>query len=380
MSFQPFQFISDFLQPINITAIFGDMEYNDVQIGRNIDFYGSSFPHLEHADLILLGCNEARGSGKQINHSLPADAVRKQFYKLYNWHSEIKLADVGNIMPGETLKDTYAALKAVIKELLNYNKRVVIIGGSHDVMLAQYGAYADMQEVIDVTCVDAFINLDSQSSVPEDVFLVEMLTSEPNYIRHYNHIGFQSYFVHPAILETIDKLRFDCYRAGLVKEHIEEMEPVIRNSHLFGFDIAAIQNSYAPANHSTPNGLTGEEACTLMQYVGMSPVANTFGIYGYIPEHDVHNITAKQISQMLWYLMEGMIKCKSEAPFTDVDNFNEFKLIFSEIETTFRQSKRTGRWWMQVPDGKFIACSYKDYKTACNNEIPERWMRALERS
>ena len=36
---------------------------------------------------------------------------------------------------------------------------------------------------------------------------MEMLTGEPNMVRHYNHIGFQSYFVHPRMLETMDKLQ-----------------------------------------------------------------------------------------------------------------------------------------------------------------------------
>ena len=45
----------------------------------------------------------------------------------------------------------------------------------------------------------------------------------------------------------------------------------------------------------------------------------------------------------------------------------------------FLQSKKTGRWWMQLPNKKFIACSYKDYVQASQNEIPERWLRAQER-
>ena len=77
---------------------------------------------------------------------------------------------------------------------------------------------------------------------------MEMLTGEPNYVRHYNHIGFQSYYVHPRMLETMDKLRFDCFRVGHVKENIDEMEPVIRNSQLFSFDISALAYAYAPAN------------------------------------------------------------------------------------------------------------------------------------
>jgi hypothetical protein len=54
-------------------------------------------------------------------------------------------------------------------------------------------------------------------------------------------------------------------------------------------------------------------------------------------------------------------------------------MAFAEVETVFLQSKKTGRWWMQLPDKKFIACSYKDYLLASSNEIPERWLRAQER-
>ena len=141
----------------------------------------------------------------------------------------------------------------------------------------------------------------------------QMLTGEPNYLKHYSHIGFQSYFVHPRMLETMDKLRFDCFRVGHVKERIEEMEPVIRNSHLFSFDIAAIAHAYALANTVTPNGLSGEEACVLMQYAGMSSNMQSIGIYGYQPENDKESLTAKQVSQMLWYLMDGISRGVREA-------------------------------------------------------------------
>jgi formiminoglutamase len=246
--------------------------------------------------------------------------------------------------------------------------------------LAQYNVYVSMEEIIDATCVDAFIDLNMDSVLPADHFLMNMLTGTPNFVKHYNHIGFQSYFVHPGMLETIDKLRFDCFRVGHVKENIEEMEPVIRNSKLFSFDISAIQNAHAPANRITPNGFTGEEACTLMQYAGMSADTNTIGIYNYKQALDIHALTAKQISHMLWYLMDGMLKGSREADLREHNNFNEFKLAFAEMETTFLQSKKTGRWWMQLPDGNFIPCTYRDYTIASQNEIPERWMRAVERS
>ena len=178
----------------------------------------------------------------------------------------------------------------------------------------------------------------------------------------------------------MDKLRFDCFRVGHVKQNIEEMEPVIRNCSLFSFDMSAFAHAYAPGSAFSPNGLNGEEACILMRYAGLSPTVNTIGIYGFDAVRDQDDLTAKQISHMLWYLIDGRSRGKREAALDEKESFNEFHMAFAEVETTFLQSKKTGRWWMQLPDSKFIACSYKDYVLASSNEIPERWLRAQERS
>lgn len=369
----------DFLEPVNLHEISEDEGYKETQLGKHVLVNDGELPGIENADLVIVGCGETRGQFISSDINAGPDAIRKQFYSLYQWHSDVQVADLGNIKAGSSLNDTYAALKAVVNELTSLKKRVVILGGSHDLTLAQYGSYVQNEQIIEAACIDSKLDLNMDSALPSDNFLMEMLVGEPNFIRHYNHIGFQSYFVHPTMLETIDKLRFDCYRVGRVKENMEDMEPVIRNSHLFSFDIAAIQNSHAPANRTTPNGFTGEEACMLMQYAGMSTHVNTIGLYGYVPSFDVHELTAKQLSHMLWYLMDGIYKGKHEPHIEERDHFNEYRMAFAEVETMFLQSKKTGRWWMEVPGGKMIACSHYDYMVASSNDIPERWMRAAER-
>jgi formiminoglutamase len=370
----------DFLSPLNKATVSNNQLYQEGQIGKTVDIFEDSFPDIPAADIVLVGCNEYRGSGLLNKQRNAADAIREQFYQLYNWHKDIQVADIGNVINGASLQDSYAAVKTVVKELLAEKKTVLILGGSHDITIAQYEAYADFEQTIDITCVDALINIDTNSGLKSENFLMDLLTAEPNYVRHYNHIGFQSYFVHPHMLETMDKLRFDCFRLGHVKESVEEMEPVVRNCQLFSFDIAAIAHASAPANTVSPNGFSGEESCLLLRYAGMSPVTNTIGIYGYLPEDDKDHLTAKQISQMLWYVLDGRSRGKKEAALQQKDAFNAFHLAFSEVDTIFLQSKKTGRWWMQLPDKKYIACSYKDYLLASKNEIPERWLRAQERS
>ena len=249
--------LTDFLAPLALDQIADDEGYRDGQIGKHIAVHQDEFPDLDAADVVIVGCGEGRGAGnKQISNQSP-DAVRRAFYQLYYWHTDTRLADVGNLKPGAALGDSYAALETVISELTENGKTVMVIGGSHDLTLAQYRSAAARAQIVEATIVDAKIDLDTESMHAADQFLMELLTSEPNFLSHYNHIGFQSYLLHPSMLETLDKLRFDCYRVGKVKENIEEMEPVIRNSEIFSFDVSSIANAFAPANRLTANGFDG---------------------------------------------------------------------------------------------------------------------------
>ena len=371
--------IADFLLPVNRNEISQDNGYKEGQVGQAIEVYEEGFPDISAADLVILGCGEQRGAGTTAASEAP-DAIRTAFYDLFFWHADLKLADIGNLRAGKSLSDTYAALKLVIREITGAGKMIVVLGGTHDLTLAQYHAFADEKQLIDAAGADAVIDINIGAQNRSENFLMEMLTAEPNYLRHYNHLGFQSYLVHPRMLETMDKLRFDCFRVGMVKEHMDEMEPVLRNCHMFSFDISAIAQAYAPANTLTPNGFNGEEACRLMQYAGMGIHMSSIGIYGYQPEKDREDLTAKQIAHMLWYLVDGRSRARLEADMKEKESFNEYHTAFAEVETIFLQSKKTGRWWMRLPDDKYIACSYKDYLLASNNEIPERWLRAQERA
>lgn len=370
--------LHEFLTPINLSYLNDDAEYNDGHLGGYIKVYEHELPDVSEADIVLVGVNEQRGAGIK-EQSDAADVVRKQLYRLNYWHTDISIVDIGNVKTGLTLNDTYAALRTVLTELVKLERTVIIIGGSHDITLPQYYAYGQIKRLIEGTVIDSAIDLRSDSMIKSQSFLMEMLTGEPNFIKHYNHIGFQSYFVHPRMLETLDKLRFDCFRVGVVKESIEEMEPVLRNTDLLSFDISAIRYSDAPSTEYSPNGFTGEEACTLMRYAGMSTKLSTAGIYGYQPEMDYRFNTAKQIAQMIWYFIDGKSRSKHEAQFEEKQNFNEYHTVFTNSDTMFLQSKRTNRWWMQLPGNEMIACSYNDYLNASRNVIPERWLRAQER-
>jgi arginase family enzyme len=354
--------------------------YQQLQWGSNMPFANKNNFDWEDADIIIVGCGETRGESDENSFSFAPNAIREQLYQLYNWHPSVKIADAGNIRQGATLGDTRAALRTVLEELERAGKVVIVLGGSHDLTCQQYEAFKKTGKVINASVADMVMDLDETEGTTSRSFLMEMFTGQPNFIRHYSHIGFQSYYVHPRMLETLDKLRFDFFRLGRVREHFEDMEPVLRISNLFSFDISAVRYSDAPVNtDGSPNGFTGDEACTLTRYAGMSDQLSSFGIYGYDPKKDRYRMTAKLIAQMIWYFIDGYQIRKTEAQLTDHEEFVEFHVTFTSNDTIFLKSKRTNRWWMKLPNNMFVPCSYNDYQLASKNEIPERWLREQER-
>jgi formiminoglutamase len=356
-------------------------DFKDLQWGAQITYATKGNFDCSDADIVLIGCGEMRGADADTKHySAAPDAIRAQFYQLYNWHSGIKIYDAGNIAQGASVEDTRAALRMVLSELHQAGKIVIVLGGSHDLTLQQYEVFKQSEQIINAAVVDMLVDLDETETITDTSYLMQMLTGSPNFIGHYNHIGFQSYYANPIMLETLDKIRFDFFRLGRVREHMEDMEPVLRNSHMLSFDLNAIKYSDAPTNsQGSPNGFTGDEACMLTRYAGMSSELRSFGIYGFDETKDKDNMTATLAAQMLWYFIDGYFMRKTEAALSDLNEFVAYHLQFTGNDISFIKSKRSNRWWMQLPNGEYEPCSYKDYIMASENEIPERWLRIQER-
>src|SRR5678816_1956001 len=88
--------LQDFLEPVNSADLNDDISFNDGQLGSNINIYEEELPDLEDVSLVIVGINEQRGDG--VNTVLHApDEIRRQFYQLYYWHTDVQIAELGNI-------------------------------------------------------------------------------------------------------------------------------------------------------------------------------------------------------------------------------------------------------------------------------------------
>lgn len=365
------------------------------RFGDIIDTYYQTnrFPELEQVDIAILGVDEDRRAYDNEGCGLAPDFIRKRFYKLFPATGKIKMADLGNIKRGHSIDDTYFAVKMAVSELIRSGIFPVILGGSQDLTIANYQAYENLSQIVNIVNIDSEFDIgETEEDTSSRSFLSSIILQQPNYLFNYTNIGYQTYFVDQDAIRLMKNLFFDIYRLGDVRADLKEVEPMIRNADILSFDISAIRSSDAPGNNNaTPNGFYGEEACRIIRYAGLSDKITSLGFYEYNPKFDRGGQTAYLIAQMIWYFVEGYYKRNREYPNRDLQNYIKYivRVEGQKEGVVFYKSRKSERWWMEVNCTKdkkmkyerhyLIPCSYKDYQVALENDIPDRWWQTYQK-
>ncbi|MEM7107410.1 MAG: formimidoylglutamase [Bacteroidota bacterium] len=353
---------------------------------KNISVNMDGMPDYRNANIAIMGVGESRGSDSNKGTEKGVDVIRQKLYALKKGFGTYKVVDLGNLRPGIDLDETYGRIKEVCHLLLEQNVLPLIIGGSHDLDFGQYKAYENMDKLISLLNVDAFLDMEDKAKSPSHGHINRILVHEPNYLFNYSHLAYQSYLINQSAIDILEKLYFEAYRIGHLRSNITEMEPIIRNADMLSFDITAIKSSDAPGNQNAqPFGLSGEEACQICWYAGLNEKLSSVGFYEYNPDFDDDNQkTASVIATMIWYFIEGYYHRKNEQNFKTNDYTKFVVSMPNDPETlSFFKSKLSEKWWLEVPfpQGReryarncIIPCSYSDYQLATKGELPERYI------
>jgi arginase family enzyme len=386
--------IALYLEPASPAQFNFEKSPGGSRIGDRITlFSGKGDEDPEAFDVAIVGVEEGRNAINNPGCANAADQVRGYLYQLYRNSAEITIIDLGNIKQGNEVKDTYFALREVLSGLHKANTLPIIIGGGHDLTYPIYLAYEDLGKIINMVAIDSRFDLaKTEEVIHSQSYLSKIILHKPNFLFNFANIGYQTYFVDPDAIKLMNKLFFDTHRLGAVREHIEDTEPVIRNADTISFDIGAIRRADAPGNqNATPNGFSGEEACQMMRYAGLSEKMSSVGLFEVNPEYDTQGQTAHLAAQMLWYFLDGFGSRSNDFPDGASEDYIKYyvELEGNKEDIIFYKSKSTDRWWMEIPVSEekrpkyrrhlMVPCSYLDYQTACNNEIPDRWWKAYQK-
>lgn len=364
--------LEDYFIP-NISSIYNLLPDNS--LGKSINQYDKNPSELEESTLAIIGF-----SNDFIDDDyFVADNVRKQLYSLVHTYTNVKIIDLGNFRNGKTLNDTHIGIRDVIINLYEKNIIPIIIGGNQNGIYGIYLAFDYIKKFLNIVSIESRIQVADIDEYKQS-YLTKIIDSGSKYLFNYTNIGYQSFFQSKSSLEELSNYYFDYFRLGLIRSNIKEIEPILRDAEIINFSVNAIKSGDAQlSSFSSPNGFSGDEACQITKYAGLSDKLLVFNLFDIVKGKE-NNQTYLLAAQMIWYFIEGISQKQIEFPSSDNSNYKKFIVhINNEYSVVFFKSLRTDRWWFEIPYQKIkernliVSCSYNDYLKACNHELPDKW-------
>ncbi|MDR1887394.1 MAG: hypothetical protein LBQ70_05705 [Prevotellaceae bacterium] len=293
-------------------------------------------------------------------------SVRQSLYGLYCGY-EISISDLGNLpLSG---KDK---LGEILKTLSDSNILTILIGSSADSLPVCIDSLSGGKNISASMVVPAIVRSDFTDSLINNRF---------ENLFNMNFMAYQTYLSDPEILSKLSSNYFETLRLGKFREDSGIYEPALRDSHIFGMDMASVRKAdIADSSYSGPNGLYAEEACLIARYAGISDnlkIANIFCMN----ETEKNGRTNALIAQIVWHIIDGFANRTHEITLNNVNGIKKFLVNLEQpaVRLVFYHSDVTNRWWMEIPEknGKktlIIACTEDDYKIARKHEVPLRWI------
>jgi arginase family enzyme len=374
-----------FLEPIDIEIQHFVKQLSSQQLGSKVTFHTSEdLPDLSKIRVAIVGVLESKQDGTITS----LKSIRKELYALYPGNWETSIADLGNIMPGHSQKDTFFALQTVVSALIKRRIIPIVIGGSQELTYALYRAYDVLEQMVNLVAIDSKFDFGKESdAISATSYLTKIVLDEPNNLFNFCNVGYQTYYNSQEEIDLVEKLFFDSYRLGDICSNISIAEPVFRDADIISLDLTAIKTSDSGNfRNFIPNGFSGKEICSLARYAGLSDKVSCFGIFN----HDDTDQESKLTSQIIWYFIEGFHYRSNEYPFGSKDNYLKYIIPLEDQELVFYKSHKTGRWWIEIPylstantklkKNTLLPCSHEEYLAACHHEIPERWWKAQRKN
>ena len=340
-------------------------------------------PSLLKKSVVIVGIPGNRDLlNEQSLNSL--EHIRRELYALHigNWESNV--IDLGNLKI-----DDYTDLETLIQEILVIlikNQMIpVLIGGSQVLTYSIYRSFDELEKKVNLSVVDSRFNLGLISEpLSHNSFLTHIIMDKPNNLMNYVNLGYQTYLNSQEEIELLEKMYFDTYRLGVLKNDMTKVEPVLRETDILSIDMEALKASEIPSqNLPHINGFTADELCQIARYAGVSDYLSVMGIFNENIFDSDDPYISQIVAQMVWYFIDGYHFRINEFPDEHLLDYKKYIVLIEDETLAFYKSNRSNRWWMEINvqvDNNFnrktlVPCTYEDYLTATSKEIPERWYR-----
>lgn len=367
-----------YLQPVDEAFTLDD--YKPQQVGFQLHKHLPSIGLPDLTDVkIAFFCIETEGQSFY--------RFRQHLYSLFMGNWNFAIADLGNLLLGETDDDTHFAIKEIVAELIKQDVIPVVLGGSQDFTYSLYRAFDSLEQMVNVVCVDAKFDFgDTEELFVESSYMSKLISEPPVNLLDFTNLGYQSYYVAQEELDLLEKMCFEVHRLGNIVNDLKIIEPAMRDADIVSVDMTCVQ-AKDMLTEGNVNGFNSREICAITRYAGISSNVQVAGIFD-IPNTD---LASQLLAEMLWYFYEGFNFRIKELPVINDENYTKYIVPIEDIQIEFFKSTQTERWWMKpggdkysgpqnhIPSG-LIPCLPQDYEEAISGTIPERWWRSYRKS
>ena len=303
--------IFDLTTRLNSELFFSKNDANDPRLGEVVLFDEKDYAA---ADIVLLGCPQDEGvkrNNGRVGAAEAPDAIREQFYRLTTFNITKKIFDLGNVRIAASLEETHDAHTAIVTQVLQDGKRLIVLGGGNDI------SYADGAAMAAVSGADRWIGINVDAHL--DVRFAERRNSGTPYrqlldeelIRpeFFYEVGYQTHFASPVYYEYIRDLGVNRISLELLRSREEadiELKESIRQkfigqstslSTFFGFDMDAVRSADAPGTSApSPLGLRAGEFIQLVKYAASLANTKIIEFSEVNPRYDIDNRTTKLVA------------------------------------------------------------------------------------
>ncbi len=355
-------------------------------LGSKVHFWQGEELDFSNFEIALISLQE---TSEDYNSNIKG--IRSRLYKLYPGNWQKKIVDLGNLPLATTYKDSEFLIKNILHVLLKSNVIPIILGSDQKNTLAQYRAYDEVKYMVNVANVDASFDLgDAESELSSSNFIGRMIVDKPYNLFNYANLGYQSYYVRQDEVELVEKLFFEAYRLGEVLADVRLVEPILRDSDMLSIDLRSAKNAEFPnVDSGMINGFQVKELCAIARYAGLSEKLSSLGLY-HIDKYPQSTTFFEAVAQVIWYFIEGLHFRRKETVNIKNPNFIKYIVPVEEEELIFYKSSFSGRWWIEIPqflatnnklkDKALLPCTEDNYLSACNQELPERWLKAKRKN
>ena len=376
---------------IYFTPVDDTISIQEDSLGGNMRIHHEgSFPEIDEEGIAIIYVPEFRNSEQVFDTT--NESFRQHLYDFNKGDAwTMALYDLGNVLPGKSIEDTWFALGQVVTELVKKDVIPVVIGGGQDLTVACYKGFENLERLINICAIDSALDIGEPSEeLHANGYVSHLLMQRPCYLFNFANIGLQRLLSSQREVDLFESLYFDICRLGEFNQNFKKAEPYLRNSDLISLDFQSVRSSDADSScYSNPNGFYAEQLCQLAKYSGLSDKLSCFGVFNVNPNQN--KVASSLLAQLIWYFTDGVANRYGDFPIGNKLNYTKFHVHLEDFDDdlVFYKSDKSSRWWLEVkyPAGQgskydrhqLVPCDRDDDDGAMNNTIPNLWWKTLQK-